>query len=269
MLKKWQKGSTHFMMLLVGTGFLAFTLLPYLLPGTFTTDSSPLVSILTGLIGLAAIIFGVLGLRKVFTEKLDDMNYFDQVSKTDFDPKLVQEVSDSTEPLKDYYFHYCGKLNQSYILETVDRQPVIEINCDKIGLVNDYVFTFINHLTGKQWTSNVSHTITTSYGGDDVSIIDKSYFNIDGQNIWEYIAERGYGIDPYLESLAWSFDVNHYGVKVADLKAAGTNILPAYEGKQGLRDVAMSFGLFRVSCRESDAEAVAIIAFAASRVQII
>ncbi len=269
MFKKWQKGSTHFVMLLVGIGFLAFTLLPYILPETFTTDSSPLVSILTGLIGLAAIIFGVLGLKKVFTEKLDDMNYFDQVTKSDFDPKLAEEVANSNEPQKDYYFHYCGKLNQSYILETTDRQPVIEINCDKVGLVNDYVFTFKNHLTGKQWTSKVSHTVSTAYGGEDSSIIDKSYFNIDGQNIWQYIAERGYGIDPYLQSLAWSFDVKHYGVKVADLIAAGTNILPAYEGKEGLRDVAMSFGLFRVNCRESDAEMVAIIAFAASRVQII
>ena len=42
-----------------------------------------------------------------------------------------------------------------------------------------------------------------------------------------------------------------------------------YEGKGGLRDIAMMEGLYRIYCRESDVDACALIAFAVARVQII
>ncbi|MBQ6654387.1 MAG: phage holin family protein [Erysipelotrichaceae bacterium] len=268
LLKKYEKGSTHFVMLLVGIGFLVFTILPLVLP-SWSSDSSPLMSIIFALVGLVMIVFGFRGLKNVATTTLEQTNYFDQVDKGAVDPAVIEAIRSSNSPLKDYYFHYCGKLNQSYILETTDREPTYEINCDKMGMVNDFIFTFKNHLTGKEFTSNVTHTMTVSYGSDNFSLVDKSYFKIDGKNIWEYIAEMGYSVEPYLDPVAFSFRIRHYGVEVADLKCAGTNVLPQYEGKQGLRNVAMSSGLYRVSCRDEDVEAVAIIAFAVSRVQII
>ena len=269
LLKKAQKGSFNFVALLVGVGFVAFSLLPYIMPNTFTTESSPLVSIITAVIGAVMIFFGVRGLKDVTTTSLKETNYFDKVDMGAADPQVVEQIRTSTEEQKDYYFHFCGKLNQSYIMETTAREPVYEFNCDKISLLKDFVFTFKNHLNGHEEAHNVSHTVTTSYGDDSFSIVDKSWFNIDGKNIWEYIADMGYSVEPYLDPVAWSFRIRHYGVEVAQLKAAGTNILEQYEDKKGLRDVAMMAGLYRVSCRQSDAEAVAIIAFAVSRVQII
>lgn len=267
-LKKYQKGTSFLLMLVVGLGFVAFSVLPYILSG-WTTDSSPLVNIIFGVVGLGMVVFACMQLKKVFTTSLEEENYLNKVDTASVSPEVVDAIRKSDSPVLDCYFHYCGKLNQSYILETTEREPVIEINCDKVGVVSDFVFTFKNHLTGKEVTRNVGHTLTTSYGSDKFSIVDKSYFKIDGENIWNYLGEMGYSVEPYMDPLVFSYKIRHYGVEVADLKAAGTNVLPQYEGKEGLRDVAMGGGLYKVSCREEDAEAVAMVAFAVSRVQIV
>ena len=267
-LKKYEKGTTYLLMLVVGLGFLVFTILPLISPN-WSSDSSPLMNVAFCAAGIGMIVFGALGMKKVFTTSLREENFLDKVDTASVDPQVVEEIRKSDSPVIDCYFHFCGKLNQSHILETTDRKPVVEINCDKIGLVNDFIFTFRNHLTGEESSHNISHTVTTSYGSESFSVVDKSYFNIDGKNIWEYIGEMGYSIDPYLDPVIFSYKIRHYGVEVADLKAAGTNILPQYEGKEGLRDVAMGGGLFKVSCREEDAFAVALIAFSVSRVEIV
>ena len=267
LIKKIEKGKTFLLMLVVGSGFLLFTLLP-LFFNDWQVEGSMWVSFLFGAAGLAMIVISIINLKKVLTTTLEENNYFDKVDKN-VDPEVVERIRTSTSPVDEYYFHFCGKLNQSYILETPEREPVYEFICDKMGIVNQYVFTFKNHLTGEETSHNVSHTVSTSYGGENYSIVDTSYFKIDDQNIWDYIADMGYSVEPYLDSLMFSFRIRHYGVEVADLKAAGTNILEQYEDRGGLRDVPMMQGLYRVSCRDEDIEAVAIIAFAVSRVQVV
>ena len=266
--KKLQKGGFHLGLLLVGIAFVAFNVLPYILPDKFSNDMSPAVKILFILIGLGAIIFAIRGLKDVTTTSLKDANYFDKTDTAEVKPEEIERIRNNDEPVKDYYFRFCGKLNQSYILETIDRQPVYEFNCDKIGVVNEYVYTFKNHISGNEFTANISHTVTTSYGDDTFSLVDKSYFKINGQNIWEYIGNMGYSTEPYLSGPAFSFLVKHYGVEVADLKAAGANILPGHEESM-IGKIPGNAGLYRVSCKDEDVEAVAIIAFAVSRVQII
>ncbi len=269
LLKKFQKGSSNLLLLLVGLGFIVFNLLPIVFPGSWQSDSSPLVTGIFFAIGAVMIFFGVRGLKNVTGTTLEQANYFDKVDRNAADPRLIDEIKNNDQPVEEYYFHYCGKLNQSYIMETPDREPIYEITCDKMGVLNDYIYTFKNHLTGKEFTSNVTHTVTTSYGTDNFSLVDKSYFKIDDVNIWDYIANMGYSLEPYLDPVVFSFKVRHYGIEVADIKAAGTNILPEYEGKGGLRDMALGGGMYKIHCREDDIEAAAIIAFAATRVQII
>lgn len=269
LIKKLQKGGFNIMLILVGLAFIIFSLLPILFPGSWSTDSSPWMTGVFIAVGAVMAFFGFRGISKVAKTSLEEENYFDKVEKKNLDPEVVRSIAESESPVNDYYFHYCGNLNQSYIMETTDRQPVYEINCDKVGLLSDFIFTFKNHLTGKEFTSKISHTITTEYGSDSFSLVDKSYFKIDGQNIWDYIGEMGYSTEPYMDPVVFSFKIRHLGVEVADLKAAGTNILPEFENTTGLRVVPMSSGLYRVTCREEDVEAVALIAFAVSRVQII
>lgn len=270
LLKKIEQGGFYIGLLLVGLAFVVINLLPIVMPGKFIDESgSPLLTYGGIAIGALAAIFAIYNLKKRMGTSLDEMNYFDKVDPSEADPEVIEKIQNSDEEQKEYYFHFCGKLNQSYILETPEREPIYEINCDKMGIVNQYVYTFTNHLTGKSFTSNVSHTTTTEYGSETFSLIDQSYFKLDNVKIWDVIAEKGYSLKPYIDKIAMSFEVSHYGVHVADIVAAGTNILKEYEGKGGLRDVAMTQGIYRVYCRESDIDAVALIAFAVSRVEII
>mgnify|MGYP007070187414 CR=1 FL=1 len=269
-VKKLQSSLFFIGLLIVGLAFTAFTILPWILPDKFSDDSSLPVKLLFLAVGIAAVVFAVIRLHKIFTTSTDEMNYFDKVSIDEASPEMLESIRNSSEPRNDYYFYFCGKLNQSYIMETTERKTVFELNCDHIGVVDPYVYTFKSHITNTEFTSKVSHTVTTSFeSAGGFSLVDTSYFKIDGIKCWDYIAQKGYSIEPYLESVAWSFRVKHYGIYVADIVAAGSNILPQYEGKGGFRDIPTNYGLYRISCRESDVDAVALAAFIASRVQIV
>ena len=267
--KKLMKGSYFIGFFLVGLGFVVFNMMPYIWPEKFIDETNnPTMSIVFAAVGAAAMIYSAVMLKKVYSKSVDEMNYFDKVDMENVSEEKIQEVADSDEPEQDYLFHFCGKLNQSYIMETPDRKPVFEMNCDEINLLTDYVYTFKSHVTQDQFTSKISHTVTTEYSSGNTSLIDQSYFKIDGMNIWDYIGQKGYSIEPYLDGLGWSYKVSHYGYHVADILKAGRNVLEKYEGEEGLSNLPMS-GLYRISCRESDVDAVAMIAFAVSRVEII
>ena len=267
--KKLMQGSYFIGFFLVGLGFVVFNLMPYIWPEKFIDETNnPTMSIVFAAVGAAAMIYSAIMLKKVYSKSVDEMNYFDKVDMENVSEEKIQEVADSDEPEQDYLFHFCGKLNQSYIMETPDRKPVFEMNCDEINLLTDYVYTFKSHVTQDQFTSKISHTVTTEYSSGNISLIDQSYFKIDGMNIWDYIGQKGYSIEPYLDGLGWSYKVSHYGYHVADILKAGRNVLEKYEGEEGLSNLPMT-GLYRISCRESDVDAVAMIAFAVSRVEII
>lgn len=268
-LKKIQGAFFFIGLTIVGCGFVIFNLLPIIMPDKWTDETNnPVMTIAFIVMGLAAAIFGIYNIIKVVKTTPEEANYFDKVNTAEVDPKVVEGIKNSGEPTEEYYFHFCGKLNQSYIMETPDRKPVYEMNCDKMGVINDYIYTFKSHVSGDEFTCNISHTITTSTDSGGLELVQNSYFNIDGMKIWDYIGQMGYSIEPYIDGIAFSYKVKHYGVEVAEIKAAGTNILEEYEGKGGLRDIAMMEGLYRIYCRESDVDACALIAFAVARVQI-
>ena len=265
-------GSVYFIGLtLVGLGFVVFNLLPIIMPDKWIDETNnPLMGVVFALVGAAAAAFGIYNIIKIFKTTPEEANYFDNVDVSEVDQKVIDSIRNSTEPTEEYYFHFCGKLNQSYVMETPDRNPVYEINCDKMGVVNDYIYTFKSHVSDMEFTSNITHTVTTSTESPNgFNLVQNSYFKIDGMRIWDYIGQKGYSIEPYIDGIAFSYTISHYGVEVADIKAAGTNILEKYEDKGGIRDVAMMAGLYRIYCRKSDIDACAMIAFAVSRVEII
>ena len=72
-------------------------------------------------------------------------------------------------------------------METPDRKPIYEMNCDKMGVINDYIYTFKSHVSGDEFTCNISLTITTSTDSGGLELVQNSYFNIDGMKIWDFI----------------------------------------------------------------------------------
>ena len=142
-LKKIE-GSLFFVGLtLVGLGFVVFNLLPIIMPDKFIDETNnPGMGVLFVIVGAVAATFGIINIVKILRTTPEEANYFDKVNTAEADPKVVEGIRNSLEPTEEYYFHFCGKLNQSYIMETPDRKPVFELNCDKMGVLSDYVYTF-------------------------------------------------------------------------------------------------------------------------------
>lgn len=191
-------------------------------------------------------------------------------SEIPVDPVYAEQIRNSTEPTEDFYFHWTGKLNQSYILETLSREPVCEAVCDHIGVLKPYRYTFKNHRSGRLETHEITHTTTKGYGNgaenSGISVVSSSDFKIDGVNNWAYLEKLGYSVVPKLEGIRLNFDVLYQGVPVAFLEAAGVNILKD-GGSNPLGDKLPGTGLFRVSARESDLNGVFMACFSVARVE--
>lgn len=209
-------------------------------------------------IGIACVVFSIVKIISVVKNK--NINEYNQVDMSKVSTNQIEMVKNNKEETKEYYFHYTGKLNQSYIMETPDRVPIYEAKCDKMGVIKNSEFTFINHLTGKMTKHLVGHTVETSY--DD--FLTSSNAKIDNVNVWETLAKGGYSLDPHIDGMKVSFDVKRYDIDVAKIEMAGTNIL---KDKDTALGNVPGTGLFKIYCKESDIEMVFFSAFVLSKVK--
>lgn len=229
-------------------------------PDTLVINNSLLASILFIAVGVGAIILSII--KIVTTIKKKDINEFNKVNMNNISTDEIEKVKNNDEETKEYYFHFTGKLNQSYILETLDRKPIYEAICDKVGIVSKYEFTFINHLTGKEEKHLVSHVVTSSYD----SFVNSSKFKIDDINVWDILGKEGYSLNPHFNGFKSYFDVFHYGIHVAKIELAGNK---AYKDNSSnlLGDVPIK-GMFKVYSKESDINMVFLCAFILSKVDL-
>jgi len=124
-------------------------------------------------------------------------------------------------PRQTYYFHFGGKHNQGHILETTDYQPVYEANQIKFSLFGNCTFNFTNHLTGVTTEHLVGKTvsITTSRRSHF------SYFNFDGEKIWDLLDREGYLVDTEISGLKPRYTLRYGDTPIAILQASGSSIM--------------------------------------------
>lgn len=214
-------------------------------------------------IGVVAAVVAVVLLVFAIKDKGDKLQ---QVDMSKYSKEEIDAVADSNEAVNDYYFHFEGKLNQSYILETKDRKPVVTMHCDKVGVVGKFKFTFKNELTGKVTEYEVGHTVTSRSGNGSVMVPSKSSFKVNGQDVFKLIGSMGYSIISKIEGFKLNFDIAHLGTVVGSLVAGGVNAMND-DKKYGSLGNLPTKGVFSVKAKESDLDAVALIAFAVSRVE--
>lgn len=226
--------------------------------------------VVTG-VGVIAVIAGIICLVKCFAKKTDDMNEFDKVDIQQVSEEQIAKIKESTAPTNNYYFRFCGHLNQSYVMETHERQAVYQANCEKIQLFQPTNYDFVDARSGNTQLHKIGHTLTnrmgTGNGNSSFSIPTSSAFKIDDVNCWIYFGKLGYSLERHFTGLAFDFDVLHYGIKVAHIKTAGSNILPQRENKQCAIGKLPTNGLYEIECRDEDIEACFWACFIASRVE--
>ena len=219
-------------------------------------------------VGVLAIVVSILRIRAGVRKKQSNSPFED--SQRQVDPLLAEQVRRDAAPMKEYYFHWTGRMNQSYVLETPERKAVYEAICDHIGTISDYRYTFLNRITGASREHKISHTLTKRYGGESgglsLSLVSASQFKIDDVINWDYLAELGYSVEPKQSGVKLNFDVLHHGVPTAFLEAAGTNILKD-DANSLLGDKLPAAGLYKVRCKDADLEGVFMACFCVSRVE--
>lgn len=217
------------------------------------------------IIGAVVFAFSLISTKKAISKNTDDMDEYNQV---DYSQNTAQTFEFSNEPLTRYYFHFGGKMNQSYIVEDKDHNIVYDIKMTKFTLIKPYEFEFINHLTGYRKTYNVTHTVSFGTGAEkgnlSYSYVTESYCKIDGTKCWDYIASKGYGFDVFLEKLRLRFKVKKHGAEVANIEGAGLkSLFNDEENPKG--DLLHTRGIYRVDCRPSDLDDVMMVTFCIAR----
>ena len=229
-------------------------------PEKIVLDNSLISNIIFLVVGIGAIAFSVIKIMQTIKKK--DINEFNKVDMQNVSPEKIESIKNNQQEEKEYYFHFTGDGNQNYILETIDRKPIYEARCDKIGIVSNYKFTFINNLTKKQEEHLVSHVISQSYD----SFVTSSNFKIDNVNVWDILGKEGYSLEPHFNGLKSYFDILCYGIKVAKIELAGTKSYKEGANKL-LGDIPIK-GMFKIYAKERDIDMVFLSAFILSKVDL-
>lgn len=215
-------------------------------------------------VGVLAVVGGVLSLIKSIKQKTRDMNEYNQVNTADIPQEKIDAVKDSDEPENSYFFHFGGKLNQDYILEDAEHRTIYEARLQKLVLIGDMNFDFINHISGVSRTVRIGHTVSTSVGMGNINVPTSSSFTVNGMNNWEYLASKGFGFDFGHVGIRPSFKVFHYGVEVAHIETSGADLFEEKNTKNPLYKLPVN-GYFRVDCRNSDLDMVFLTCFSIAR----
>ncbi len=91
-----------------------------------------------------------------------------------------------------YHAFHCGKMNQSFKLESENNQSLCEANLVKFKLLGASDFEFVNHVTASSVSHKVGKTTSVEQGTMGLSMTTASYFKIDGKNCFDILEEKGY-----------------------------------------------------------------------------
>ena len=135
-------------------------------------------------VGALGLVFGVLKTVKAFRNS----KAMDQaVGGRSGDFAGFKEAPGVTE----YYFRWDGNsLKPGYLIEDAGRNVLFEGKMLKQALVGARVFEFTDHTTGTVKQHEVGHTVTQTYNNEFFSA--KSWFKVDGANVWDVLHGGGF-----------------------------------------------------------------------------
>ena len=169
----------------------------------------------------------------------------------------------------DLFIHPCGKLNQSYAVEDKDKNVLFECKLVKWSLFFAHTYEFVDTKTGNAQKYKIGKTLTTEFDGGIpvVGDIVSSRFKIDGTNCWDYIAQKGYEINHFLEGKSlMRYEVVKNGKTVANIFPA--NVKDPFN-KESMNYLHMGRGYYRLEIVEGDLADIVMMAFIISRTEIV
>ncbi|MCQ2461991.1 MAG: DUF3592 domain-containing protein [Clostridia bacterium] len=235
-------------------------------PTIINAPGSEYIPFVTLIVGAAALIFSIISAKKAIKRSSEDYNEYDRVDLTKIDPAVADEIRSSTEPKNNYFFHFTGKMNQSYALEDENHRMIYEAKLRQFTLIKDSTYEFINHITGASEEMKIGHTVSQSIsnGNFGFKVPISSAFKVNGVSNWDYLAEKGFGFQFSMNGIKPCFNVKRYGVDVAYIETTGADVFGEKETKNPLYKLPVN-GFFRVECRDSDLDGVFMTCFSIAR----
>ena len=215
-------------------------------------------------VGVLALIFGVYKTIRAFQKSraLDEsVSGQGQLSGQSFE--TFKEAIGVTE----YYFRFDGhSLKPGYILEDADRKALFEGKMTKQALIGARTYDFENHFTGSVTAHEIGHTVMQTYNDEFFSA--KSWFKIDGKNVWDLIHERGVRLSTDLHSRFpyLIYNVAKDGLPFARIESSSVYV---HEEDDAEHKVKIPTGrmYYRIWTNSSDFDLLFLVTFAISETE--
>lgn len=209
---------------------------------------------IAAIVGVISIIVGVKSLKQMKPLTIEQV---------EANEALLNQGEPTFDNLKDtkLFFHFGGKLNQSFFVENQAGEKKYECILRKFSPVGSDTFEFrdVDHNYSKN--IKVSKTLTTSSnGGMLVGDVLTSRIKIDGVGCWDYLYQRGYEIKHHIfVHPLEKFELYKVGKLVASIVPCNVKDPFNEESKNILRMGRGAYRLEIIDCKLADAVMVAFI----------
>ena len=165
------------------------------------------------------------------------------------------------------FFHFGGKMNQSYFVEDKNKEVLFECRLTKFNPIGASTYDFVDVKSGYTQTFKIGKTLTGSAGGSEYSTTTSSRFKIDGVNCWEYLTQRGYEIKHLLQGKQiFRYELVKLGKKVATIVPA--NIKDPFN-EESVNFLRMVRGCYRLEIVDGKLDDIVMAAFIITQTDIV
>ena len=167
------------------------------------------------------------------------------------------------------FFHFGGKLNQSYFVEDKEGKNVYECRLKKFNPFGANTFEFFDVAHNYAKEVKIGKTVTSSADGGLPFVGDvlSSRFKIDGVMCWDYLRQRGYDIKHFMFDRNFiRYELYKLGKHVADIIPC--NIKKPWDETNG-NVLMMVRGAYRLEIFDARLEDVVMAAFIAAQSEIV
>ena len=233
-------------------------------PTDVRTPGGTLTFLIFAAIGILAIVFGIRAAIRRSKTKTEDMDRLDRVDMSRFTQEQVESVLNNGEAKNSYYFHPEGKMTQNYLLEDSEQRIVYEAKADKLSLIKDTDYVFVNHVSGTTRPAAIGHTVSTSVGANSFFSTVSSSFTINGTDIWDYLSEKGFSLEMTLEGIRPIFKISRYGVALTDIVTSGVRT----KNENSRLAKLPANGYYTFECGSSELDMLFLICFSLARIDL-
>lgn len=150
-------------------------------------------------------------------------------------------------------------IKEGFTLVDENDTLVYEGKMTKFSLFTASPYQFTNHITNKIEEYKIGKTVTTEESGSLNIFSTSSYFKFNGENIWNYLHDKGVRISSTLSGnkIGMTYEVSLEGNQIATIASSSP------KGKS----IITTDKFYDVTCEEKDLDLVFLVAFSIAKTE--